>query len=377
MKKTLLIAAVFAGAALVSAQDVSVSGYLRTGVEAFSKGENFKTNSDADGDYFGYSGGSKLQLNVDWTKDFGGASVRYQKAGSFADSDWFDAGNVKYAFAYANFFDSKIIVEGGKLKDRFTTTGGWEDGTFGDGLGAGNGARLVLNPVEGLYIAGSISDIFADSYVATDSKVTDGDAKDGDIKFNHDLFGISAKYSTDTFFVTAGAHAAKVYYGSIGFTGVKGLFASLEAFADYRDYSYKTEGETTTKTELDGNATNNVFLVPFVQYTGIEKLTLGVFSYIWAADEKYYGTNKTYLAEVAPGVSYAVTDIVTLAVEANIWVPYSWDEDKYGEKLDSYATFIPSVWFNAGNAVVHVFGTISTDTDVKSHAAGACVKFTF
>ena len=371
MKKISVLAAALAIGAVsfVSAEGFKFSGYVRSGASVNTKGETFNNDTWMAGDFFG--GSSRVRMNLDWSNANGGATLRYQKSGSFTDDDWFDSGNIKYAMAYANFLDGKVIVEGGKLLDRYTTTGGWEDGTFGDDLGAGLGARLVLNPFEGLYLAASATETYAEKYVATDSKVKDGDATEGELKFDENLFGFSAKYSTDAFFVSAGAHLAEVYYGSLGFTGAENLTIAFEAFADYHK---------------DSKSSDNILLVPYVEYTGIENLDIGFFGYIYSADDAYFYAKYTdeddpsypTFAELVPAVSYQLNDIVKLACEANIFIPKDWDEDKYGSKKDSYTVVVPSVTFLAGEkASVNVWASISSDTDYAANSFGAGVKYNF
>ena len=386
MKKISVLAAALAIGAVsfVSAEGFKFSGYVRSGASVNTKGETFDNATWQAGDFFG--GSSRVRMNLDWSNANGGATLRYQKSGSFADDDWFDSDNIKYAMAYANFLDGKVIVEGGKLLDRYTTTGGWEDGTFGDDLGAGLGARLVLNPFEGLYLAASATETYAENYVETDSKVKDGDASKGDLKFNENLVGFSAKYSTDAFFVSAGAHLAKVFYGSLGFTGVENLTVAFEAFADYRDtYKYNEgidDGEKysyASKTEVDGKYTDNILLVPYVEYTGIENLDIGFFGYIYSADDACFKASvadKKYptFAELVPAVSYQLSDIVKLACEANIFIP----KDVDGDDSDSYTVVVPSVTFLAGEkASVNVWASISSDTDYSANSFGAGVKYNF
>lgn len=364
MKKISVLAAALAIGAVsfVSAEGFKFSGYVRSGASVNTKGKTFDNATWQAGDFFG--GSSRVRMNLDWSNANGGATLRYQKTGSFTDDDWFDSGNIKYAMAYANFFDGKVIVEGGKLLDRYTTTGGWEDGTFGDDLGAGLGARLVLNPFEGLYLAASATETYAEKYVATDSKVKDGDATEGELKFDENLFGFSAKYSTDAFFVSAGAHLAEVYYGSLGFTGAENLTVAFEAFADYHE---------------DSKSSDNIMLVPYVEYTGIEKLDIGFFGYIYSADDAYFEKivakkNFPTFAELVPAVSYQLNDIVKLACEANIFIP----KDVDGDDSDSYTVVVPSVTFLAGEkASVNVWASISSDTDYSANSFGAGVKYNF
>ncbi len=393
MKKISILAAALAvgAASLVSAEGFNLSGYVRSGISMNTKGESFSNAKWLAGDFFG--GASRVRMNLDWDNTKGGATFRYQKDGAFTDDNWFDSSNIKYAMAYANFCDGKVIVEGGKLFDRYTRTGGFEDATFGDDVGAGLGARLVLNPVKGLYVAVSAADAFAEKYIDGDSKVTDGDASAGDVKFNGKLFGVSAKYTTDNFFVSAGAHLAKYYYGSFGFTGVENLKLVLEAYADYRtlyeyEYEYETDKTTNTKkyvkTEYDEKVSNNILFVPYVEYTGIENLGLAFFGYISVADDACFAAqqqslgNYPRLAELVPAVSYLLTDVVRVSCEADIFIPKDWDEDKYGEKAKSYTLVVPSVTFSAGEkASVHVYAAISSDKDYAPTTFGAGVQYNF
>lgn len=394
MKKLSVLAAValfMGGAALVSAKGFTFSGNIRSGISVPTKSQTFDNDLFLPGDNFG--GGSRIRMNLGWDADFGGAMIRYQAAGALTDDIYFKSSNIKYAMAYANFFQDKIIVEGGHLYDRFTTTGGYEDGTFGDDLGAGLGARLVLNPVDGLYLAASATDAFARKYYGVeedattegsgDRKVQKGDVEAGKLKADEKLFGFSAKYSTDEFFLTAGAHLAKVFYGSVGFTGVEGLTVAFEAFADYRD-SYNYASDYTSRTSVKGKYTDNVLLVPYIDYTGYDKLDVGAWAYIWAADDAWFRNKSNYLAEVVPYASYEVNDVVTLRCEANIFIPKKWDEDDtyddtslYGDRLDGYTVVVPSIAFTAGQAEVDIYAQISSDTDQAQHTIGAGVKYNF
>lgn len=348
MKKTLGIAAaaLVAGASLF-AEGLSVNGYIRSGISIDPKGETVKTDTWLPGDYFG--GGSRLRLNINYDGVNGGATFRYQKSGSFGAKDWFDNGNILWAMGYAKFLDGKIIAEAGKLVDTYTSTGGWEDTTFGDNEGAGIGARVVVSPVEGLFITASASDIYLEKYEADDDKVKDKDATEGDLKFNEKLFGFTAKYATDAFFVTGGVHLAKSYYASFGLTAVDNLTLVVEAFIN--DTADEDDPVTT--------------LYPWVEYTGIENLTLAALGAITIVDDSTTIT-------ITPAVSYALTDVISLAAESTITIPDADDAD------DTYAVITPSVTFAASKkASATVFASLSTDTDLAKHSFGAGVKYAF
>ena len=350
MKKTLGIAAaaLVAGASLF-AEGFSVDGFIRSGISIDPKGETVKTGTWLPGDYFG--GGSRLRLNIKYDGDKGGATFRYQKSGSFETADWFTSNNIKWAMGYAKFLDGKIIAEAGKLVDTYTSTGGWEDTTFGDNEGAGIGARVVVSPVEGLFITASASDIYLEKYEANDDKVKDGDASTGDPKFNEKLFGFTAKYATDAFFVTGGVHLAKSYYASFGLTAVDNLTLVVEAFIN-------------DTADVDDPVTT---LYPWVEYTGIENLTLAALGAITIVD------GSTSIA-ITPAVSYALTDVISLAAESTITIP---DKD-IDHTDDTYAVITPSVTFAASKkASATVFASLSTDTDQAKNSFGAGVKYAF
>ena len=357
MKKTLgiAVAALVAGASLF-AEGLSVNGYIRSGISIDPKGETVKTGTWLPGDYFG--GGSRLRLNINYDGVNGGATFRYQKDKSFATNNWFDNGNIKWAMGYAKFLDGKIIAEAGKLVDTYTSTGGWEDGTFGDNAGAGIGARVVVSPVDGLFITASASDIYLENYEADDDKVKDGDAREGDLKFNEKLFGFTAKYATDAFFVTGGVHLAKSYYASFGLTAVDNLTLVVEAFID------DTDDNKIGDVVVDDTIIN---LYPWVEYTGIENLTLAALGAITIVDDSTTIT-------ITPAVSYALTDVISLAAESTITIP---DKD-IDPTDDTYAVITPSVTFAASKkASATVFASLSTDTDQAKHSFGAGVKYAF
>ena len=353
MKKTLgiAVAALVAGASLF-AEGLSVNGYIRSGISIDPKGETVKTGTWLPGDYFG--GGSRLRLNINYDGVNGGATFRYQKDADddkkfFISDNWFSGSNIKWAMGYAKFLDGKIIAEAGKLVDTYTSTGGWEDGTFGDNAGAGIGARVVISPVEGLFITASASDLYLEKYKAADDEVKDRDAKEGDLKFNEKLFGFTAKYANDAFFVTGGVHLAKSYYASFGLTAVDNLTLVVEAFID--DTADEDDPVTT--------------LYPWVEYTGIENLTLAALGAITIVD------GSTSIA-ITPAVSYALTDVISLAAESTITIPDADDAD------DTYAVITPSVTFAASKkASATVFASLSTDTDSAKHSFGAGVKYAF
>jgi len=349
MKKIVLALSAFVFGAAAFAEGLSVNGYIRGGISDTTKGSVYSTSDWMGGDYFG--GGAQLRLNVDYENENGGVKFRYNDDGF---TNFFASGNVKYAMGYANFLDGKLIGEAGILTDRFTTSSGYEDTSF-DG---GKGIRLVAAPVEGLYLAAQVADKFKETYVATDDKVVDGDAKVGDIKFNEKLLAFTAKYSNEQVFVTGGVALAKKYYGSLGYTGVKGLTLAVEGIYD-----------STDATKNDNNDNAETTLVFWAEYTGVEKLTLGVDSYVVLSKDS--NDDSVTDITITPAVSYDVTDKLSAALDTTIVIPGD-------ENADPYATITPSVTVKASEkASAVIYGTISTDTDYVSHKVGAGLKYAF
>lgn len=357
----LLAAAVVSFAAFADEEGgLKVSGFLRGGIsDATTKGAVYHAATWMQGGYFG--GGSRLRLNIDYTKNNGGVTFRYQSTASYEYNDeksvltnewkFIDEANVKWAMAYANFADGQIVAEAGKLRDRYTRTGGWEDSNI-DG---GKGLRLVFAPqfVPGLILAAQASDFKADKYEQSDSKVKDGKAHKDDIKFDKKVLGFSGKYGNEAFYVVGGASLANYFYGAAGLTAVENLSLVAEVYHDATD--------TTKAKHGDKAATELVF---WAEYTGVEKLLVGAYSYVDLCDGDY-------VAKITPAVSYDVTDWVKLSAESTIYL----DSD---DKTDTYATISPAVTFKASpKATATVSGLISTDDKQTPHAFTAGVRYNF
>lgn len=361
-------------------EGLSVKGYLRAGMSDTIENSVYSTNKWMQGGYFG--GGTRLRVNIDYTKAFGGVTFRYQvdpvfdtteekidpNKGDILDTingvqienkkdvrksslDFFKESNVKWAMGYANLLDGQVIAEAGIISDRFTKTGGWKD----TGIDGGKGFRVVVVPkaVAGLTVAAQATDKYADKYAADDSKVKDGKALEGDIKFDEKVLGFSAKYDHALGFVTAGAALAGYYYGSVGLTAIENLTLVGEVFYDSTD---------ATKAKNKDNATT--MLVAWAEYTGIEKVLAGAYSYINLCDGDYS-------IEITPAVSYDVNSLLKVSGEASIYLSSD-------DKADTYATISPAVTFKASDkATATVSALISTDTDQAKHAASAGVRYNF
>lgn len=364
----LVAAALLSFAAFAEGSEgLSVTGYLRAGMTDTFDSSVYSTNKWMQGGYFG--GGTRLRVNIDYTKAFGGLTFRYQVDPTFetesvknakgkvvgsvrkSSLDFFDEKNVKWAMAYANLLDGQVIAEAGVISDRFTKTGGWED----TGIDGGKGFRVVVVPkvVAGLTLAAQATDKFADKYAADDSKVKDGKALEGDIKFDEKVLGFSAKYDHALGFVTGGAALAGYYYGSVGLKAVENLTLVGELFYDSTDATKKENGDNA-----------KTMLVAWAEYTGIEKVLLGAYSYINLFDGEHE-------IEITPAASYDVNSLLKVSAEASLYLSSN-------DKKDTYVTISPAVTFKASDkATATASALISTDTDQAKHSASAGVRYNF
>ena len=391
MKKLIATtAAALLAAATVSAGDgLKVSGHIQGGVSG-DLSDMVASENDGDvigatwvgGDYWGGSSRGRFQAVYDG--DNGGVEFRFQPNLNTSKS-WFDNGNVKWAMAYANFFDGAIVVEGGKLHDRFTSTGGWDNYSFQSSLGA----RLVLRPIEGLYLTVQGSDYNPAYYDYYGEKNLSAKKlrRHGHPKFDASLLSMSAKFANDTFFVTGGAHFSGIFYGSFGFTGIENLTFVAEAKADYAKHWEKNE---KVSTEYDGKKyydydyadsdVSHYFVTNVNLEYNADPVLFGVVAYAWIADDDWHIAKENWsLAQIIPAVQFKLSDIVALRAESTLFLNKEWEADdgtKYD--VDSYATITPSVVFNASEkANVNVWLTLSTDTDQTHHATGVGVQYNF
>lgn len=342
------LAAIFALHSL--AASVSASGYYRAGVFA-DLTDATAANSDNDfakiwydSKHFGGSG--KARLDVKYTAERGGVILRYE---SYPYSEnYFPNSAIKRAMGYASLFDGALILEGGKLYDRFTAQTGDAKSSFGSHLGA----RAVLHPVSSLYLALQASDYNAEYDTA------------GRAAANKNLLSASAKYTARDFFLTAGAHFSGIYYGCAGLTAVDGLTLTLEIFADYGEH-YSKKGVKSDAARV--HYTKGDLWIAY----DFGKASAGCVAYWWAAADEWFAAQKqTYFSTVNPYVKYAFSPLITLQLDGVFYLPR--------EEGDFYATATPAIVFAASSkADATLFLKISTDTDITHHTAGAGIRYRF
>lgn len=382
MKKLIATAAasVLALATISAGEGLKVSGFIQGGLSADitdmvaadagnEGGDNGTIGATyAEGDHWGDV--TRGRLNVNYDGENGGIVFRFQH--DLTDSTAFSMKNVKRAMAYANFFDGAVIVEGGKLFDRFTA--GVDDN--GDSFGGAMGVRLVVSPIENLYVTLQGSDYNYAKY-AYDARYTDPASKDysakkarrnGNPKADANLLSISAAYSTDAFALAAGAHFSGIFYGSFAYTGIENLSLSAGFWADYRNWN---EGA-----EIDGDdakdAAHYTLLDAALEYDA-DPVLFGVVAYFYVADDRWHAADEDNIWHtVNPYVQYKLSDITALRVESTAYLSYDTDV------VDNYLTITPSVVFNASEkANVNVWLQFSTDQDIKHNSTGVGVQYNF
>lgn len=384
MKKILATAAaaVLAAATLSAGDGLKVSGFVRGGLSDditdsvadanHSKADDVNIGTKwVNGDHWGAKSAGRFQATYDG--DNGGVDFRFQH--NLTSSDSFGMGDVKFAQAWASFFDNVIIVEGGKLFDKYTTAdddiGYGFDGVNGDYNALG--VRLVLHPIEQLYITVAGSSFNPAFYSYTDEEIAKDETKkrrQGNEKFDANLFSATAKFENDTFAIAGGAHFSGIFYGSFSLKAVENLSFAVGFKSDYSNWKEgnKIEGDEAKK------AAHYTQADVALEYEA-DPVLFGVVGYAWFADDSYIdGENKYAISTVNPYVQFTLSDITALRVESTLYI--SRDTDK----KDHYATVTPSVVFNASkNADVNVWLTISSKTDegYAHHATGVGVRYKF
>lgn len=385
MKKLIATAAasVLALATISAGDGLKVSGFIRGGLSTsltdgvadakhIKAGDTVIGKSWVNGKKWG--GTSRARFNTSYDGDNGGVTFRFQS--DLIADNYFVNDSVKWAMAYAKFIDGMVMVEGGKLVDDYTGADDDNGATFDGDMGL----RLLVNPIEGLYI-GFQGSAFNPKYYHYDSEyVTEGsneyDAKkarrQNNPKFDQNLFALTARYENDTLAVAAGAHFSGVFYGSFLYKGIEGLklVAGFQA-----EYAGNWDSENNVWTDAD-KSSKNVLLDATVEYNA-DPVLFGVVTYFYVADDEWFAANgKGWASKVYPYVQYKLSDITALRAEAALYIPHGYENSNLDK--DMYATITPSVVFNASKkADVNVWLTISTDTEVEQHATGVGVRYNF
>ena len=380
MKKISVLAAALAIGAVsfVSAEGFKLNGYIRAGwsntidaLDTDNDGDDDTASSSTEtwlaGDYFG--GKTRSRLNLGWSNkdESAGAFVRFQYTGAAEDFDI--AGITSYAYGWVNPFEGKLTVAAGKIKDDWIGSDGYEGFSVLDGK---SGFFAGVTPVDGLTLGGgAVVDYLlpASSKTVYTWEQTD-DNTDGEWVSSTETSGhraskraayFGAKYSTDAFTVDAGYALAGEFYANLNFTAVENLLLAFEAKHDTDDIL--DEGTSYDSAE-------NTF-VEQIEYTGIDKLLIGVVSYQWINNHKITDDSNTVIT-INPYARYEISDVIAASVEGTVHL-YDYDNAP-----DTYTTIVPAVYFKVvDGAEANVFAKISTDTDQENHQVGAGVIFKF
>lgn len=371
MKKISVFAAsvLFAAASLVSAEGFKLNGYIRAGWS--STLDALDTDKDGDGeaaeastatwlagDYFG--GSTRSRLNLSWSNkdESAGAYVRFQYTGAAEEWDVVSKDATKYVYGWVKPFDGLITVAAGKLKDDWIGSDGWEGFSVIDGK---SGFFAGLNPVEGLTIGGgAVVDYLLDGgYTYNEDEKKWVDQKAHRTSKRAAYFG--AKYTSDVFTADAGYALAGEFYANVNVTPVDGLLLAFE-------YKHDTDDILDEGTSYD--TAENTF-VEQIEYTGIDKLTLGVESYQYINDHTI-ADDSNVTVTITPALRYEITDVVAASIEGTIHL-YSYDKSP-----DTYTTVVPAVYLKvADGAEANVFAKISSDTDQEKNQIGTGIIFNF
>ena len=398
MKKLIATAAAAVLAtATMSAGELKVSGFIRGGLsDDITDSVANADEEEAIGTQWvggkNWGGTSRLRFNALYDGDMGGVDFRFQT--DLTSSDYFTNKSVKWLMAYANFFDGAVVVEGGKLHDRFTAA----DDDYSASFGSKMGARLVVRPIDGLFITLQGSDYNPSYYNYDEDELTTDKKKrrQGKPKFDANLFSASARFENDAFAIVGGAHFSGIFYGSFSLKAIENLNLVAGFYADYADHwkttsktTYKADKDdssvwvvdktTTSKTKTKADDNTKYFLTDLTLEYNADPVLFGVVAYLYIADDEWFKAgennaeeNPGYRSTLTPYVQYKLSEIMALRAESTLYVSYDTDV------LDHFVTVTPSVVFNASEkADVNVWLTVSSETDYIHHSTGVGVRYNF
>lgn len=381
MKKYFFLAILAGASVFVSAQTFKLSGHVRSGISTAFDGAKGKDNDDINsfsaatwtkGDYFGDDELSRIRLDGEFigTEKKFGASIRCQYAGSF-DKIAFNEKMITYANAWGKFLDQKLFVSGGRIKDMFFTSTGFEQFTF---ITKKTGGYAVYSILPELKIGGAIVQDYLYSYSKGEKFYPQKDGYDNGTKeFGKNAFVGGINFTKDFFSFRGAIAAAGAGYANVNLKFTNGIKFSAEGIYQKQ----KTRNEFRMgKPEIPKMKPAQLVFVENIEYTGIDKLLLGIASYQHFRDETYTDKDGDTLNffSIIPAVKYNLLDSLSLSVESTIRI----FDSRYKGDTDTYANIIPRVDFEiAKGFTATVYGDISTDTDRRKNSVGAgvCVVF--
>lgn len=381
MKKYFITAIAAAIPFLISAQEFKFSGHVRSGISTVfdgAKGEDssdinsFSTATWIKGDYFGDDELSRIRLDGDFTgaeKKFG-ASARFQYAGSLGKIEFSDK-QIVYANAWGRFLDQKLFVSGGRIKDMFFTSTGFEQFTF---ITKKTGGYAVYSVTPELKIGGAVVQDYLYSYSGGEKFYPRKNGYDGGTKeFGKNAFIGGINFTKDFFSFRGAVAGAGAGYANINFKFNSGLKFTAEGIYQKQ----KTRNEFRMgKPEIPKMPPAQFVFVENIEYTGIDRLLVGIASYQHFRDENYKNKNGDTLNffSIIPAVKYQALENLSVSVESTIRI---FDSDYTGDTA-AYANIIPRIDFEiAKGFTAAIYADISTDTDRRKNSAGAgaCIVF--
>ncbi|MGN0728832.1 hypothetical protein [Treponema sp.] len=381
MKKHFLLGVLALSVFFVSAQNFKLSGHVRSGVSATIDGGKDDSGDDINsfsvkkwlpGDYFGDDELSRIRLDgeIIGEENKYGASARFQYAGEF-DKIEFSSKQIIYANAWGKFQDQRLFVSGGRIKDMFFTSTGFEQFTF---ITKKTGVYAVYSLLPNLKLGGAVVQEYLYSYSNGSKLYPRMDEYDkGTKEFGKNAFIGGINFTKDFFSLRGAVAGAGAGYANANLKFSNGLKFTTEAIYQ----TQKTRNECRMgKAEIAKMIPAQIVLVENIEYTGIENLLLGIASYQHFKDENYLDSDGSTLnfVSVIPAVKYTFTENFSAGIESTI----RFFDSRYKGDTDTYANIIPRVDFEIMKGfTATVYGDISTDTDRRKNSigAGACMVF--
>ena len=346
-KQTTIIAALLVATTAAFAESTTtfkMSGLVRAGMSSsIEETPQLSTKTWVAGTYFS-NGKTRSRINFafDGANDTAkfGAYMRLQyDAGDAVGAKNWTIGTVKYANAYTGLANNMVTVAGGKLKDNWIASSGFNGYSLLDGT---SGISVNVTPITGLNL---LCAAVIDNSINT--------ASDGTVTYNlnGDAFVGGAKYKCDLFNAMVSYAGWGVLAANISYTGIKNLTLSAEGEYETAHGKEKVGGQTVTATE-------------WIQYTGVEKCTFGLLASQNVDSTKISATDD-FSYTITPAVAYRLNDVVSLQLEG------TWQQGIYDGAKNGYATIVPSVKLSADkSASATVWCSVSTDTAQATNSAG-------
>ena len=253
----------------------------------------------------------------------------------------------------------------------FFTSTGFEQFTF---ITKKTGGYAVYSIMPELKIGGAIVQDYLYSYSKGEKFYPRKNGYDNGTKeFGKNAFVGGINFTKDFFSFRGAIAAAGAGYANVNLKFANGIKFSAEGIYQKQ----KTRNEFRMgKAEIQKMKSAQFVFVENIEYTGIDKLLLGIAGYQHFKDETYTDKDGDTLNffSIIPAVKYNLLDSLSFSVESTIRI----FDSRYKGDTDTYANIIPRADFEiAKGFTATVYGDISTDTDRRKNSigAGVCVVF--